>query len=324
MKSPGCRNSHAARYSSSRTGRRPRRYSRFVDLGVGRYTQYRDASDAFVGPRTHGGSLSPGCHSTRLSPAGEGRSTTNSVRCAGNTCSLNSTGRRRRRGSPARTASTGDPTGTSSSLASAPSASRRADRLRRAAERHRRAARRTDAARRRHGDKLAPSSAGTPHRDTANGSPSARFSRRTRSTCSTPSRHARARWRSTKPNSRIWRSATTPRSASSRSMVAELREVLTHAVAGDEPAEALPGVDQALVAEQLERAADRDPRRLVRLREVGLARQDAASSELARLDPTLEVCGDLSVADLAHLYYTCLHKVTGQPSRSTTGDQTWL
>ena len=91
MKSPGCATSQAERDVAPERAAEDAPLLALVELGVGVHP-VRDASDAFVGPRTHARSLSPGCHSTRLSPAGEGRSTTNSVRCAGNTCSLISTG----------------------------------------------------------------------------------------------------------------------------------------------------------------------------------------------------------------------------------------
>ena len=80
------------------------------------------------------------CYSTRRSPLGamdrsaRGRSTTNSVRWAGNTCSLTSTGSPVDvRGDPL-ARSTGEPAGTSSSSASAFVGARGADGLGRAAE----------------------------------------------------------------------------------------------------------------------------------------------------------------------------------------------
>ena len=111
------------------------------------------------------------CHSTRLSPVGDGRSTTNSVRCAGNTCSLSSTG------SPS----------TSRVVRSAQQhrradrhleqlgvgrlGQRRRDRLGRAAESSRRAARRTGARSTSASDSDAPRSLGHHTVTRANGMP---------------------------------------------------------------------------------------------------------------------------------------------------------
>ena len=94
-----------------------------------------------------------------------GRSTTNSVRCAGNTCSLSSTGRPSASDVIRSQRSTGEPDGHLEQLGVAGVGRGRADRLHRAAESARRAARRTATARRRRATAAAPSVLGAPHRD---------------------------------------------------------------------------------------------------------------------------------------------------------------
>ena len=93
---------------------------------------------------------------------------------------------------------------------------------------------------------------------------------------------------------------------------AEPAERLAQRVDRREPAEALAGVHQPLVAQQLERLADRDPAGLVRCGQLGLARQRPAGRELARLHPPSQLVGDRPVADLAHLSYTCMQRTTTQ------------
>ena len=67
--------------------------------------------------------------------------------------------------------------------------------------------------------------------------------------------------------------------------------------AADEPAEPLARVDEPLVAQHLERLADRDPAGAVRSGQLGLAGQQPPARELAGLDPPAQVVGDLLVAD---------------------------
>ena len=97
---------------------------------------------------------------------------------------------------------------------------------------------------------------------------------------------------------------------------AQAPERLAHRIGGDEPAEALPRVDQALLAEHLEGPADRHPtgavgRRTARPRWVAA---DPAPSSPA-VDPDADLVGDLLVAGLAHLSYTCLHRVASATTR---------
>ena len=104
--------------------------------------------------------------------------------------------------------------------------------------------------------------------------------------CRAPSTSAHARRggaRSAKSRMRRSRVAR-PRPASWPSMVPRRPRRLAQRVGGHEPAETLAGVDEALVAQHLERPADRDPAGLVVVRQLGLAGQQPPGAELARLD----------------------------------------
>src|SRR5436190_7346249 len=100
---------------------------------------------------------------------------------------------------------------------------------------------------------------------------------------------------------------------------AEPPQGLAQRIDGGEPAEALAGIDQALVAQQLQRLSDRDATGLVRCGQLCLGRQGAAGRELTRLHSPSELVGDRPVADLAHLSYTCMQRTTtqGVPTMST-------
>src|SRR3546814_386620 len=93
---------------------------------------------------------------------------------------------------------------------------------------------------------------------------------------------------------------------------AEPAEGLPERVDRCEPAEALAGVDQALVAQELEGLADRDPAGRVGCGEGRLAGEEPAGRELALLHAPTQLVGDRSVADLTHLSYTCLQTTTKQ------------
>jgi hypothetical protein len=87
---------------------------------------------------------------------------------------------------------------------------------------------------------------------------------------------------------------------------AEASEGLAERIDGGEPAEALASIHQALVPQELERLADGDAARLVGSRQLGFTGQVAPRGELTLADPATQVVGDRSVADLAHLSYTCI------------------
>ena len=157
----------------------------------------------------------------------------------------------------------------------------------------------------------------------ANGWPSARLQRRTSSTRRTPSTLRTRAGAVTKPKSRTRRSDAMPASASCASIVPSRPERLAQRIGGDEPAEPLARVDQPFLVELLERAANRDAARGEGLRELGLARQQAAARELAGRDPPAELVGDLLVADATHLSYTCLHQVERTASTVTKGPARW-
>src|SRR5215207_8475363 len=97
---------------------------------------------------------------------------------------------------------------------------------------------------------------------------------------------------------------------------AEPPQRLTDGVGGDEPTEPLAGVDQALVAQQVERLADGDAAHPVGSGQLALAGKEAAGPELAGLHPSPELVGNRPVADLAHLLYTCLHLPPRQGRRA--------
>ena len=110
----------------------------------------------------------------------------------------------------------------------------------------------------------------------ANGSPSARLSRRTRSTVSTPSTCAHPRRcgdEAEVEHPPLGAHALGGELALDR---AEPAERLAHRVGGHEPAEALAGVDQALVAQHLEGPAHGDPAGAESRRQLGLAGQEPA------------------------------------------------
>ena len=199
--------------------------------------------------------------------------------------------------------STGVPTGTPSSVGVGRLGRVGADRLGRAAqldaeqlvERLRSTSRR---------DKLAPSSAGHHTVTTANGSPSARLSRFTRSTC-VDVEHASRTWpaAATNANSRTWRSACLPLASSWASIVPRRPSCWRTRLGGDEPAEALAGRDQALVAQHLERPADRDPAGAELGRQLDSLGNTVPGGALASGDPFAQLVGDLLVPDrLMHLY----------------------
>ena len=119
----------------------------------------------------------------------------------------------------------------------------------------------------------------------ANGSPSARLSRRTRSTVSAPSTWRTRGGAATKRKSRTLRAGGHALGGELALDRAQPAERLAHRVGGDEPAEALAGVDQALVAQHLERPTDRDPAGAESRRQLGLAGQELPGAELTRLDP---------------------------------------
>src|SRR5690606_22305643 len=81
---------------------------------------------------------------------------------------------------------------------------------------------------------------------------------------------------------------------------AQAPERLAQRVGGDEPAEALPGVDQPLVAQQLERLADGHPADAVRCRQLALAGQERAGRQLPPVDAAPQLLRDGAVADLTH------------------------
>ena len=195
-------------------------------------------------------------YSTRRSPLGAieastwGRSTTNSVRWAGKTCSLTSTGSPSTDRVTRSQRSTGEPAGTASSSASCGVGRGGADGLGGAAE--------LDAEQlveRRPldvGPRAARRRAASGHHTVtrAKGSPSARLRRRTRSTVSHAEHLAHPRRGGRRSGSRGPAGPTRrPSSASWLSMVPRWAERLAQRVGGDEPAEALAGVDQALVAQ---------------------------------------------------------------------------
>ena len=152
-------------------------------------------------------------YSTRRRPLGAierstaGRSTTNSVRWAGKTCSDEQHGPAVGVGGDPLAAQHGRADRDAEQLGVVGVGGGGADRLDGAAERRRRAARRTTLARPRPGTGWAPSSSGHHTVTRANGSPSARLSRRTSSTV-VDAEHlaAPAAGRGTKPKSRIRRS----------------------------------------------------------------------------------------------------------------------
>ena len=142
----------------------------------------------------------------------------------------------------------------------------------------------------------------------ANGSPSARLRRRTSSTV-VGAEHLRAPRGGavTKPKSRIAPLGAHARLGQLRLDRAEPAERLAQRVDGREPAEALAGVDQPLVAQELERLADRDPagRRSAADSSASLGRSRPAANSPAATRRA-QVVGDRLVADLAHLSYTCM------------------
>ena len=147
---------------------------------------------------------------------------------------------------------------------------------------HCRAARRTASARRRRATACCPSSAGHHTVTTANGSPSARLSRLTRSTWSVPStaRHAaRAAVEGELEDPPLGPAA---RRASSCASIVPGAQRLAHRLGGDEPPEALAGVDQALVAHQLQRPPHRDA---AGAEAVPTARPRSAAAGLRRARP---------------------------------------
>ena len=158
--------------------------------------------------------------------------------------------------------STGDPAGTSRSAASASVDQRRADRLHRPAQGLRRAARRRAPA---------PRPLGTgARRDPRGTTPSPGEGLAVGQVEAAHLEHRRARRAPAGP----WRRRDEPevedaplRPHPGRRQLgldrAEPPERLAQRIDGREPAEALPGVDEALVPQQLQRLADRDPARLV-------------------------------------------------------------
>ena len=70
------------------------------------------------------------------------------------------------------------------------------------------------------------------------------------------------------------------------------RQRLVERAAGDEPARALPALDQPLLAQQLQRAADGDPARAVPPPEHRLALEGAGLAEVAEGDALAHVVGD--------------------------------
>ena len=273
-----------------------------------------------VGPRAH---VQSPCHSTRLSPVGDGRSTTNSVRCAGNTCSLSSTG--------VAVDVARDPLAAQhrradrhlEQLGVGGSRQRGADGLRRAAERHgeqlveRRALDVGPRQRRRR--------VGSGHHTVtrANGSPSARFSRRTRSTCSTPEHRPHARGgAATKPKSRIRRSATMPALGELRLDRAEPAEVWRSGSAATNQPKPCRESTRPSSRSSSSARADRDPAGVVRCGELGLARQQAARGELARLDPAA-AGRRRSPGSGSHALVLYLSTCTDDASGSTTRSRPW-
>ena len=250
----------------------------------------------------------PGRADRRL---GEGSSTTNSVRWAGNMCSLISTGRpgvvgrdplapqqRRADRAPEQRGVGGARRRRRRSSGSRPAAGRRA-------------VRRTAAARRRRGTAAGRASAGHHTVTTANGSPSARLTRFTRSTWSTPSiRRTRSRRRDERELDDLPLGAgRCPQLVLDR---AELLEALAHRLGGDEPPEPLPGGDQPVVTHQLEGPAHRHPAGAELRRQLGLARQhrprrrSRARPSAHRRSPGSGCASSGSLGAIAHLYYSCL------------------
>jgi diguanylate cyclase (GGDEF)-like protein len=86
----------------------------------------------------------------------------------------------------------------------------------------------------------------------------------------------------------------------------EVGERLAHRAPGDEPAEALARVDEALVAQVLERLADGHSGGAVGCRQLRFRRQQPSGCVLAALHPRPEVLGDVSVPDRAHLSHSCM------------------
>ncbi len=83
-------------------------------------------------------------------------------------------------------------------------------------------------------------------------------------------------------------------------------------------------VDQPVVAQHLERPAHGHAAGAVLARQLRFARQQAAGAELASVEAGPELVGDLLVAGLAHLSYTCLHQGAGATTRtrpSATGPE---
>ncbi len=108
---------------------------------------------------------------------------------------------------------------------------------------------------------------------------------------------------------------------------AQSRQSLLQGIGGDEPAEALPGIHQALVAQHVERLADRHSTRLVGPRQLGLARQYPPRPEVPGGHLGSNGIGDLAVAHRSsraggimhgqlvadlyshdNLYYSCLQE----------------
>ncbi len=81
---------------------------------------------------------------------------------------------------------------------------------------------------------------------------------------------------------------------------------LTNRVGGHEPAETLPGVDEALAAKDLQRLSNGHSTSVVRRAEGRLRRKNFAWSEFASSESGSDLFGDLLIANRPHLYYGCI------------------
>ena len=161
----------------------------------------------------------------------------------------------------------------------------------------------------------APRSSGHHTVTRAKGSPSARLSRRTSSALSTPSTGPHARRRADERE--VEDPALGPPALGLQLVLdgGQPPQRLAHRLAGHEPAEPLPGVDEALGPQGLQGLADGHPGGAVRSRQLGLGRQQPPRGELAPVHPPPEVVGDVAVADRAHLSHSCMLSVVGASSR---------
>ena len=92
------------------------------------------------------------------------------------------------------------------------------------------------------------------------------------------------------------------------------RQPLVERAAGDEPARAMPGLDQSLITEQLERPTYGRPGHRVPAAQLGLAVDRPVLADLAKRDALAQVVRDPSERRTCHevVSYEFMHGVSNQ------------